>query len=324
MKRNKLNNYSIAKLPNSGERGYILITLMLFVALLTIAALAILPEIRQQIRRDQEEEMQHRGTQYMRAIKAFYKKNSRYPARIEELESTNNIRFLRKRYKDPVTGKDFKILRMGDKELSALGVGGLGVGLGVGQIPGQVPGQQFGPGQAQIASQFGGAGAQNVFNRQPGGLPRAGGDAQSASGAPNPVAGDNGDASENNPTNQVASGTTATGPLQASSGSGSNPLVIGGGPILGVTSISKEKSIREFGDKIKHYNEWLFIYDPTADKGGLIDGPVVPNAITGGMGTPAGTLANQSQGGASSNQPRTPTPPAQPQNPTNQDTPLEQ
>jgi type II secretory pathway pseudopilin PulG len=332
MKRDsKIRNYPITRLQNPRERGYILITLMLFVALLTIAALAILPEIRQQIRRDQEEEMRHRGTQYMRAIQHFYKKNSRYPARIEELENTNNLRFLRKRYKDLVTGKDFKILRLGDKELSVLGGAGMGVGLGAGQLSGQVPGQQpFGAGQAQITSQgpsqgqFAGGGVQNILNRQPGGLPQAGGGDQSGSGTATAGAGDNSDASENNPTNQVSSGATASGPLQANSGSGNGPLVLGGGPILGVTSLSKDKSIREFGDKIKHYNEWLFVYDPTADRGGLIYGPVVPNAVSGGMGTPAGMVANQSQGGASSNQPKTPTPPAQPQNPMNQEMPPEQ
>ena len=31
---------------------------------------------------------------------------NRYPASIEELESLNNTRFLRKRYMDPMTGKD--------------------------------------------------------------------------------------------------------------------------------------------------------------------------------------------------------------------------
>ena len=79
-----------------------MITLMLALALITIALLAVLPDIHQQIQRDREEEMRHRGTAYMRAIQHFYKKFGRYPTRIEELENTNNLRFLRKRYKDPL------------------------------------------------------------------------------------------------------------------------------------------------------------------------------------------------------------------------------
>src|SRR5438445_13408165 len=56
------------------ERGYILLILMLFVALLTIAAAALAPSIAFQVRRDREEEMIHRGTQYSRAIRRYVKK----------------------------------------------------------------------------------------------------------------------------------------------------------------------------------------------------------------------------------------------------------
>ncbi len=315
MRRNKLPDYSITQLPNRANRGYILITLMLFVALLSIAALAILPQMKQQILRDREEEMRHRGTSYMRAIQRFYKKNNRYPARIEELENTNNIRYLRKRYKDPMAvdpqthkEKDFKLLRMGDKELNVLGTGGMGIaGLAGGQMPGQFPGPGPAPGQGPgpMAGQFG-AGIQNAMNRQPGGMSQTvGAQAGDDSGTPNAAGASSGDASESNPSNQVATTQSNSGPLGANPAGGNNPLTLGGGPILGVTSTNKDKSIREFGEKIKHYNEWLFVYDPSADRGGLIQGPVVPGfAGGGGMGTPAGTMATQSQGGASSIQPQ--------------------
>jgi hypothetical protein len=85
---------------------------MLSVALLAIGALALVEKIEFQIKRDREEEMIHRGVQYSRAVRRYFKKFGRYPSRIEELESTNNIRFLRQRYKDPITGKDFKPLHM--------------------------------------------------------------------------------------------------------------------------------------------------------------------------------------------------------------------
>src|ERR1700730_16495909 len=100
------------------ERGYILLLLMLFVALLAIAAGALAPSITFQVRRDREEELIHRGVQYSRAIRRYVKKFGHYPARIEELESTNNIHYLRKRYKDPITGKDFKFLRMNEVQSS--------------------------------------------------------------------------------------------------------------------------------------------------------------------------------------------------------------
>src|SRR5882724_2637332 len=135
-------------IPQGRERGYVLLTLIFFVAVLAISLATILPSIRQEILRDREEEMIHRGTQYTRAIRLYYKKNGRYPAKIEDLENTNNQRFLRKRYKDPtVKGEDsapeadFKILRFGDPGVNNLSLGGQGKsgqglqGLAGGQAP---------------------------------------------------------------------------------------------------------------------------------------------------------------------------------------------
>ena len=100
------------------QRGYILLTLMLFVALLTIGMLALVQNIESQIKRDREEELIHRGVQYSRAVRHFYKKFGRYPNSIDDLENTNNYRSLRKRYKDPITGKDFKLLHMTDVQMA--------------------------------------------------------------------------------------------------------------------------------------------------------------------------------------------------------------
>src|SRR5882762_7707506 len=148
----KLRNQNIRKLKNS-SRGYILITLMLFMSLVAIAALAILPDMVQQIKRDREEEMVHRGTEYMRAVKKYYKKFGRYPSRIEELENTNQQRFLRKRYKDPIAKgeKEFKMVRQGDPALNMLGMGGIG---GPGQGPGLNP--PGAPGNSPFVAQPGG------------------------------------------------------------------------------------------------------------------------------------------------------------------------
>ncbi len=96
------------------EAGYVMLTLLFVMALMVIFAAAIVPSITFDIKRDREEEMIHRGVQYSRAIRAYYKKFGRYPTKIEDLENTNNLRFLRKRYKDPLTGKDFKLLHFGE------------------------------------------------------------------------------------------------------------------------------------------------------------------------------------------------------------------
>src|ERR1700721_1372828 len=100
------------------EDGWVMLTLLLAMALLAIFAAAIVPSITFNIKRDREEEMIHRGVQYSRAIRAYYKKFGRYPTKIEDLESSNNQRFLRKRYKDPLNCKNSKLLHYGEAKLT--------------------------------------------------------------------------------------------------------------------------------------------------------------------------------------------------------------
>ncbi len=69
----------------AGDGGYMLISLMLVFALMAVALLAVLPSMKQQVQRDRENELRHRGTMYMRAIQRFYKKVGRYPTSFEEL-----------------------------------------------------------------------------------------------------------------------------------------------------------------------------------------------------------------------------------------------
>src|SRR5271166_4281320 len=112
------------------EEGYVLLTLLLVIALMAIFAATLVRSITFEIKRDREEEMIHRGVQYTRALRAYYRKFNRFPAKIEDLESSNQQRFLRKRYKDPLTGKDFKILHYGEVKLAGAGA------IGGGAIPG--------------------------------------------------------------------------------------------------------------------------------------------------------------------------------------------
>lgn len=281
------------------QRGYLMITLMLAMALMAIALLAVLPAIKQQIVRDREEELQHRGTAYMRAIQHFYKKFGRYPVRVEELENTNNLRFLRKRYTDPMsrdpqTGKekDFKFLHQQDITLNN--------GPLLGQTPGQGgpggqggfggPGGLLGQGGPQGLGGFGGAlsGALTGPQQTPNSSPLT------------PASGNSGNSSdEENSDSPGTSSPNAGSPNSGSSNSGSNSgsgfngPTFGGGPILGVASANKkDKSIRVFYDK-DHYNDWLFIYLPQADRGGLLTGPVSLNGPTPNLSGAPGGLPGQ-------------------------------
>ena len=93
-------------LPHRAESGYAMLLVFLMAAIIAIALYSELPRVAFEAQRTKEQLLIERGEQYKRAIQLFVRKMSRYPATIEELESTNNVRFLRKRYIDPMTGKD--------------------------------------------------------------------------------------------------------------------------------------------------------------------------------------------------------------------------
>jgi type II secretory pathway pseudopilin PulG len=250
------------------EQGYILLMLMLFVALLAIAAGAVAPTIAFEVRRDREEELIHRGVQYSRAIRRYVKKTGRYPSRLEELENTNNIRFLRKRYKDPLANKDFKVLHVGEVQLTgAAGIAGAAA-LGGGSIPGATA---LGA-MAQGASALGGAGASSMLGGNSSNRAATGAGTTTGTGDDS---GQDAGQSKADSSGQSQSGSSQKDQDQSGTGDKLSSTVFGGGPIVGVASTSKAQSIREFNHK-NHYDKWQFIYDPTMDRGGLITGPAQP------------------------------------------------
>lgn len=89
--------------------------------LLAIAAGVMARDLAFELRRDREEELLHRGVAYERAIRLYASKTGRYPNRPEDLLGTADMRYLRKAYKDPITGKDFRMLHMSDVQPKANG-----------------------------------------------------------------------------------------------------------------------------------------------------------------------------------------------------------
>jgi type II secretory pathway pseudopilin PulG len=284
--------------PRRAERGYILLMLMLIVTLLAIAAGALAPTIAFQVRRDREEEMVHRGVQYSRAIRRYVKKTGRYPTRLEDLENTNNVRFLRKRYKDPITNADFKLLHVGDVQLTGVagiaGAAAIGGGtipgaspLGAGSLNASVSASSPGPGTqgaGLVNASSPGAAAGLLLGGSPGQAPGAAAPGNAAgTAADNSGSADSSDqtSSDQSSTFQAKMGQSKTGQSGTDSdqsGTSTDKLssqVFGGGPIVGVASTSKAATIREYNHK-NHYNQWQFIYDPTMERGGLITTPAQP------------------------------------------------
>ncbi len=105
------------------ERGYILLTVMLAAALLVVAASGVALSIAFEIKRDREEELIHRGVQYARAVRRYAKQTGGFPGQLDQLRDHGGQRYLRRLYKDPITGRDFRPVYTADIARAAAGSG---------------------------------------------------------------------------------------------------------------------------------------------------------------------------------------------------------
>jgi type II secretory pathway pseudopilin PulG len=217
------------------ERGYVLLTLLLTASLLVIAAAVVAPMITLQIKRDKEEELIHRGMEYRRAIRAYAKHTGNFPLTLDQLEHATGNRYLRRRYKDPITGKDFRLLHMDDIAKFSAGSHPIGTPIG-----GNAASGSFTSNATTPATNPQGSSDQNGGNAQP-----------DSPGSPTPQANSSSNLSSNPPPG----------------GTG-----FGGGVIMGVASSSPKKTIREFNHK-NHYNDWLFFYSANYDGAVEVKGP---------------------------------------------------
>jgi len=70
--------------------------------------------------RTKEDMLVERGEEFKKAIRRYYVKNAaKWPQSIDDLEKSNGMRFLRRRYKDPMTGKDeWRLIHIGPMGLT--------------------------------------------------------------------------------------------------------------------------------------------------------------------------------------------------------------
>ena len=129
-----------------------LVVVIFMMAMLILSLSIAIPRVRESIQRDREEETMQRGKQYIRAVQLYYRKFNAYPPNVDALVKTNNIRFLRKKYIDPTTGKDeWKPVLFGQNKtpqamgffgqpLAAASGGGIGPSAGNTGLAGPTPG----------------------------------------------------------------------------------------------------------------------------------------------------------------------------------------
>ena len=106
---------------NGGEAGYTLALVMVMASVLLVALSEAALNWQTAVKREREEELIFRGEQYQRALILWYAHWSRtlgtpqvaYPSTVEALLNTNNKRFLRQPWTDPVTNEEWRFIKVG-------------------------------------------------------------------------------------------------------------------------------------------------------------------------------------------------------------------
>ncbi|MEO6803859.1 MAG: type II secretion system protein [Granulicella sp.] len=300
------------RLERQAEQGFMLVGLIvaIFIILLLLGVAA--PRVAKQLRREREIEAVHRGNQYVRAVQLYYRKNGRYPGSMEQLEKTNNVRYLRQRYPDPMTGKpDWKLIHVGEakttvkgffgKALAGLPGGALGNSLGAGGSVGAgsavgatgvagasgASGSSFGASGSGASGSSFGASSGSSFGSSSGssfGSSSFGSSSTSSGGATGSASG--------------VGATTDSSGLNSKSASSMNGT---GAPIMGVGSAATGNSIVVLNEQTT-YPTWEFIYDPRIEqlkaKTSLLGGAMSSTSVSnmGGNSTTPGAAGSSTPG----------------------------
>jgi hypothetical protein len=289
---------------HSPHAGFSLPALIFFMTAASIFIAAAMPVYQMQAKRDLEEELIFRGGEYTRAIQKYQRKFGVYPTSVDQLVSTNGLRFLRKAYKDPLTGKDFRLLlinpdgsltgsKVFTRNINNQSMFGNTQPFGGGQTNQQQQQQQssqqaglqpFG-GQQGFQNQQNSQQSQTQFNQfasqQQNSQQQFGSQQQSSQqpgafrvgGGISPPAGGLGGFSQSPQQSQ---------PQRGSQGFGNTPGTPGGQPvagggIVGVASNSEKDSIKVYNNRQK-YDEWDFVALLNQGMPGQPGQPGVPGA----------------------------------------------
>ncbi len=288
------------------EDGFILLWVLFLAVLLLIALAVAAPRIAVSIQRDKEIELVHRGQQYQRAIQLYYRKFGGYPTSIKQLLNTDNIRFLRKRYKDPLTGKDdWRIIHLGEAKVPPMGFFGkpLAGANGPASIGTPVTGTAGTPaagmagapgmsGMSGFGSSFGSpTQGPSSFGSSNFGSPGLGSTGSTGFGTTSPTSPSSpGSPSSGSQTDAAGFSTGNTGKDAAGFSTQDSGNSMGGGPIVGVGVKVPKPSLIAY-KKQTHYNQWEFVYFPIEDQM-----RAAAAALNGGVQTQSGTSSGNDNG----------------------------
>ena len=322
-----MKHISPKRMGKRGQRGYALLMIMFFLAILVLSMAAATPTVINDLTREKVADMVWRGKQYVRGIRLYYQKAHRFPTQLDDLTKPKiiGVRFMRQAYKDPMNGVD------GSWRLIYLGPGGTLIGslktrCVNASITSQAGVSNFGsPVSAGATSSFGSG--SNSFSQS------------SSFGGSSFSTSFNSSSSSSSSSDSTASGSTAAacgGQTTDSSGnaSGSNqgssdtmgqphdiastdlPQSVMGGNIIGVGSKVNKQSFLWY-EKGRNYRLFEFVWDPTID---IINGRragTIPGAVTPGTVNPVGTApqGNNPNPAQTQNPPMNPNAPNAPEMP---------
>src|SRR3954469_23933349 len=110
----------------TSEQGYAMAALLVALSVMSIMMSVVMPVWKHAAQREKEEELVFRGKQYVHAIGLFQRKFANaMPPNVDVLVEQ---RFLRKKFKDPITGDDFVPLAVGQAGTAQPRSGAAGAG----------------------------------------------------------------------------------------------------------------------------------------------------------------------------------------------------
>jgi type II secretory pathway pseudopilin PulG len=301
------------KARRESEDGFLLVGLVVAIFLILLVLSVAAPKMSEALKRDREVEAVHRGNQYVRAIRLYYNKmNHTYPGSIEQLEKTNNVRFLRQRYIDPMTGKDdWRLIHVGEAKTTVKGFFGqplAGMAPGLGSAAGMASGGGIGAGAAGSSAQSGSSSAfgnSSYGNSSPGTgglggssglggstMPTLGGSSSSGSSGLGGGSGSSGLPTLGGSSSSSSGSSSTPGQsngLGSASGIQSSGTPSGGAPFVGVGIPKDGESITVLNEQTT-YNTWEFLYDPR------IELLYAKGALFGGGASGLGSAAGNSSG----------------------------
>ena len=319
------------------ESGFVLLA-VIFLTLVMLITLAIAaPKIAASIQRDKDLETIHRGEQYKRAIQLYYRQFGRYPTSVDQLVQTNQIRFLRKKYTDPETGKDdWKPVVYGQAHVRPLGFFGQPLSAAAGgaiavAAMGNASMGMYAPdagtnvtkdangvpvaGDSSAATSTSGPGASGPgaggtmapssgtfsMGGQPGGGAGSGFGSGSGAGSGPSFGGSSfGGSQPGSPMGSSMGGTnpgTGTPGMPGMGNQGATSFGGSQGPMVGVTLPLNKPSVVVY-KKQDRYNKWEFNYDPVEDQ--MKATASMFGGSSGQGGVPGGTMPGSPIGGSNS------------------------